>query len=742
MDEPTILDSKHQPTSAPEPTLFGKRYRPIALLGTGGMGSVYLTRDEELGELVAVKVLRPELVDDAAMVERFRDEVRIARRVSSPLVARTHDLAEHDGRWFVTMQYVEGETLSARLRREGRMTMADILPIARDVCDGLSAVHAAGVVHRDLKPGNVLLSKQGRAVLTDFGIALSADAALTKTDGSGTPTYTAPEQLAGEAVDPRADVFSLGAMLYVMATGERPFPNGRTGDEDAPDPKRVAPDTVDAFAAVVMRAMARNPRDRFPSSDAVKLSLEAAGPGRASARQTTLGTFVRTLGAGRARKLAIDVVEGVASTLGTAARSDLVSRLNARDHVRVVAERDEAEAVLGARLSMRAAALVLELKLHSAEDGYEFWRDTLEGQPATLPRMIERAAHAIERAFSPTSVPLREAESFPSHEVASLVLEARAEYRAFWAVHVKRSVDLFEQALVLAPNHPLVLAWCAAARSRFRFFDDTPREADRGRDRVLAETAVSLAPDLPEARIALAQAYIYDMRIVEAVPHFIEALKMAPGLVEQRSHFARMLFECGALEPALMLAETTFELDPSFSEPLDVLIRHHALRGDLDAAEEALERTPFVKNSFIQVGFARGCCIARDVARFDAHCARFDIETLDPQPRLVLEVIRALLHGDKSQVERLDHMSGNNVRRQAFFAQLRAECFGYARDHERCLLALDRAVALGLFDIQWFDRCQLLDGLRGTVRFELLRRTAHERAIEVLSTIDRCLEAK
>ena len=210
-EDRTVTEATPHVAKADEPTVFGRRYRPIALLGTGGMGSVYLAQDEELAELVAVKVLRPELVGDDSMLERFRDEVRIARRVSCPLVARTHDLAEHDGRWFLTLEYVEGETLSAWLRRAGALALHQILPIARDVCDGLTAVHAAGIVHRDLKPGNVLLSTAGHAVLTDFGIAVRSDAARSVTDGSGTPSYIAPEQLAGAPVDARADVYSRSA---------------------------------------------------------------------------------------------------------------------------------------------------------------------------------------------------------------------------------------------------------------------------------------------------------------------------------------------------------------------------------------------------------------------------------------------------------------------------------------------------------------------------------------------------
>ncbi|HEY1957465.1 MAG TPA: protein kinase [Polyangiaceae bacterium] len=735
MDDPTVVDRNVDRAKAAEPLLFGKRYRPVALLGTGGMGSVYLARDEELDEMVAVKVLRPELVGDASMVERFRDEVRLARRVSSPFVARTHDLGEHAGRWFVTMQYVEGETLSARLRREGRLPVRDAVAVARDVCRGLGAVHEAGIVHRDLKPGNVLLASDGRAVLTDFGIAVRAGHGAEHTDGSGTPTYAAPEQLAGGALDARTDVFAFGVVLFEMITGKKPFDGPRTGLELAPDPRRLVTDVPDALAAIVARAMALDPDDRWASCDALATAL---GGVRAAATRETgskLSRFAREIGAGAARRVSLAVeTSGLSEELAAAARVDLASRLDARGKVRVVS--DDAEAAVGGRIAAHGGDCSFELAMTSAQDGYLVWSDAFGGPLAELPQLVERAAHAIELALVPTSVQRREELPFPSTEVAELFLEARTAYRGFWGSQVAKSAELFDRARALAPDHPRVLAWCAAAHTRLRFYEAAPPEHDLGRD--LALRAVALAPESADSRVALASANMQRMAVVEAVPHFVEALRIAPGLVEQRSHFARVVNECGAIGPARVLAESALELDPTFTEPMEVLLRQHALRGRLDLAATELARARG-RELFLRVTFARYCLWNRDRAWFEKVCGSFDSSHLDAHPKLLFESARGLIRGEPVDIGRVLGMAVGAPRRVALAHQIMAEMYAFVGDEGRALDSIESALALGLFDVQWMDTCPLFDPLRGTLRFESARRIVHDRAMAVLAEVERRL---
>jgi serine/threonine protein kinase len=220
-NEPTRADKPARPS---EPTIpdFGARYRVVGALGKGGMGEVYRAYDRELKVEVALKVV---CGDQEAAMARFRREVALARKVTSPNVLRIYDLQEHNGVRFLSMEFVDGEDLAAIMRREGRIELGAALTIFRQICQGLAAAHAQGVVHRDLKPANVLVDKKNGARVADFGLAHSVgDSGMTATGAVvGSPAYMAPEQVTGDPTDERSDIYSLGIMLYQLVAGETPF---------------------------------------------------------------------------------------------------------------------------------------------------------------------------------------------------------------------------------------------------------------------------------------------------------------------------------------------------------------------------------------------------------------------------------------------------------------------------------------------------------------------------------------
>ena len=196
-------------------TLLGTRYRIVGLLGRGGMGEVYRADDLTLGQPVALKFLRG---NEPALAARLRDETRTARQVSHPNVCRVHDVAEWDGRPFVSMEYVDGEDLASLLRRIGRLSPDKAIEIVRQVCAGLAAAHDRGVLHRDLKPANVMLDGRGRVRITDFGLASFADDDRTG-EVAGTPAYMAPEQIAGGRLSPQTDLYAIGLLLFELLAG-------------------------------------------------------------------------------------------------------------------------------------------------------------------------------------------------------------------------------------------------------------------------------------------------------------------------------------------------------------------------------------------------------------------------------------------------------------------------------------------------------------------------------------------
>ena len=262
------------------------RYRILESLGSGGMGEVYAAEDQDLGEQIAIKVIRPQTPFGPGLLDRLRREVQLARRVTHPNVCRVFDIGHHQHNnqefLFLTMELIRGETLSVRLKQEGKIVPEEALLIAEQLCQALDAAHRAGILHRDFKTSNVMLIGSGqdvRAVVTDFGIArlirpTGETKGLTTTHGMvvGTPAYMSPEQLLGEDLTVASDVYSLGLVLYEMVTGSRPFRDESSWTETLKRlttvpaaPVKVAPELEQRWNSTILRCLARDPHKRFTS---------------------------------------------------------------------------------------------------------------------------------------------------------------------------------------------------------------------------------------------------------------------------------------------------------------------------------------------------------------------------------------------------------------------------------------------------------------------------------------------
>ncbi len=257
--------------------LLAGRYRIVAALGKGGMGEVYRADDLTLGQAVALKFLPPHLATDHDRLARFRKEVAAARRVSHPSVCRVYDIAEADSQPFLTMDYIDGEDLASLLRRIGRLPEDKATAVARELCQALAAVHEQGLLHRDLKPQNVMLDGRGRVRLTDFGLAAGAADLSASEARSGTPLYQAPEQLAGRKLTTRSDLFALGLVLYELFTGRRAFPGDR---RDTPPSKPLSHVTglSPAVERIVLRCLELDPANRPHSANEVLAALPGGDP--------------------------------------------------------------------------------------------------------------------------------------------------------------------------------------------------------------------------------------------------------------------------------------------------------------------------------------------------------------------------------------------------------------------------------------------------------------------------------
>ncbi len=256
-------------------TVLAERYRLGELIATGGMGSVYRAVDTHLRRPVAVKVLKRVLADDSTFLERFRREARAAAAISHPGVATVYDYGERSNEAFIVMELIEGDTLAERIARHGRLPWQMAFAVAEQVAAALSAAHGHGVVHRDVKPANILLDRAGHVKVTDFGIARAAQATTLTRPGMvlGSANYVAPEQAQGNQVGPAADLYSLGCVLFESVTGNTPYqgPNAvsiatQHVSSPVPDPRDQVPELPAAAAELIVRSLGKQPGARFPSA--------------------------------------------------------------------------------------------------------------------------------------------------------------------------------------------------------------------------------------------------------------------------------------------------------------------------------------------------------------------------------------------------------------------------------------------------------------------------------------------
>ncbi len=258
------------------------RYRIASLLGRGGMGEVYRADDLTLGQAVALKFLSRARASDPTWLARFRDEVRIARKVTHPCVCRVYDIGEADDHAFISMEYIDGEDLASLLRRIGRLPQDKAAQVARQMCAGLGAAHDQGVLHRDLKPANVMIDGLGQARITDFGIAAFVPRPGQRTSVAGTPNYIAPELLAGQPPSRRSDIYSLGLVLYEMVTGRQAFAaesfEQRLSAPLPAPPTRFVEDLDPAFERVILRCLDEDPDLRPATAYAVATALPGGDP--------------------------------------------------------------------------------------------------------------------------------------------------------------------------------------------------------------------------------------------------------------------------------------------------------------------------------------------------------------------------------------------------------------------------------------------------------------------------------
>jgi serine/threonine protein kinase/tetratricopeptide (TPR) repeat protein len=634
--------------------LFAGRYMLLGKIGRGGMGTVYRARDTLVGDLVALKMLELGDGQRGDLLERFRREVRLARRISHHHVARTHDLGEHAGHLFLTMEFVEGEDLQALLGRERVLGPVRAARIALAVCEGLAAAHAAGVVHRDLKPANVLVEKGDRVVLTDFGIARAmAGESASRTQGMvGTPMYMSPEQISGGEVEARSDLYAVGLLLFEMLTGEAPF----TGDSPMavafarlrlppPDPAG-RPGVPDALAHLVRQCVAREPEERpsgasdvaavlrtwlvsvgepveqaaasrtpvpgVSSTGLITPSSVASFPGQAAqtdpglpratprtiSRPGDQGLAVlplRFIGPKEQEFLGDAVTEGLIDVLSRTrgARvqsSGATARFRSERDPRVVGRELGVALVADGTVQSLGTMVRASLRLVEVSSGVQLWSGRIEDSGEDVFALQDRLGRRMAEALRGELL-IAAYRDQASPEVVAIYRQAVARLSSTPRVLPEEVLVPLEECISQAPGFLPAVAVHALAATRMWFVRSTEVQRDAVSEaQASVDRASQQAPELAETLLARGMRAGQEGNWRSAVVALRAALDAAPTFPGALQYLGGLQCEAGRADEGLARLRAAYELDPGMSIALYEMARCSALRGRMDDYRQHLER--------------------------------------------------------------------------------------------------------------------------------------------------------
>jgi eukaryotic-like serine/threonine-protein kinase len=733
-------------------------YRVLHLLGAGGMGLVFCAEDRQLQRRVALKVMKPHLAAEAAARQRFLREARSAAAIDHDHVISIYQVGEDRGMPFLAMPLLQGETLHARLRREGRFPPAEIVRIGREIADGLTAAHERGLIHRDIKPANLWLeAAKQRVKILDFGLARAvADPSQLTMSGAvvGTPYYMAPEQARGGRVDPRSDLFSLGCVLYQMCTAALPFPGSDVLSvlsalalHHPPPPAESRPEIPQDLSQLIMELLAKDPRERPDSARTVLEAFHRIGRDLAAGTSGPAASRVEAVSRTSDTRRAIDSIavlpllndgshpdaeylsdgisEGVIDilsqlpTLRVLARSTVFRYKGQQSDALEIGRRLGVSAVVTGRLLQRANRLIIKAELVDTADGAHLWGCHFDRELAeiltieqTLSREIADNLRLRLTGADQQRLGRRQTENAAAYR---LYLQGRYHWNKRAADSLKKSIRLFEQAIDLDPSYALAYTGVADVYLNLGGWGHLPCREAYPRAKAAAIKALAIDDTLAEAHVSLAMVQKeYDWDWPGAEQSFLRALERNPNYAIGWQWYGEYLAALGRHQEAISAMQRSVDLDPLSLIIHATLGRHgYYLARQYDRAIAQLTRTLEMDDGFWVAHLWLGLLYAH-VGQFEEAIAECEAaRRLDDN----LEIVAVLgyTYG----------RAGRRQEAQQMLAALRQlSPRRYVSPMLGALIATglgDLDEAFGWLEQAWQDRAQMMSELQAEPAFDPLR---------------------
>ncbi len=628
------------PQGLPIGGTFVGRYQITEELGKGGMGRVYKAYDTEIGDYVALKVLKPEIAVDEGIVERFRNELKLARRISHRNICRMFDLGRTENTTYIAMEFVSGEDLKTLLRRVGQLPAKRTVAVALQVCEGLAEAHRLDVIHRDLKPQNIMVDREGNARIMDFGIARSLQGKGVTEAGVilGTPDYMSPEQLEGKEADQRSDIYALGAVLFEMVTGDPPF-EGETPlvvatkhkTERPRNPQETNPQVPDSLARLILRCLEKAKEARYQSAEDVLADLreiERDLPKTRGATAAVTKAYPRGLRKrwplvlGAAAILALAAIgyvlvgrsgrtSGIPASSATSTYSnslavlpfedlsqaqdqavlsigltdDLITKLSSIGQLKVISRqsvmryRGESkdireigkelgvENILEGSIQRENENLRVNVKLTRVADGSNLWGETFDRKVESIFSVQDEISRAVVNALRIELVAGQDYMLVKRYtqdpDAYNFYLQGRVEWNKRTEAGIRRSIELYQEAIARDPDFALAYVGIADAHSFLGRLGFAPPTEVFPKAKEAAEKALEIDDALAEGYVAIAFIkYNYDWSWMDAEIDFNWAIGLNPNYATAYQYYGSLLATVGRFDEAMAKFEKARELDP------------------------------------------------------------------------------------------------------------------------------------------------------------------------------------